>query len=255
MKRRYSSSNLSKPFTPPRKLARTTVSVRKPMLQRTMRMTMPRTELKQVDVVNPSGGATQAVFPLNSTPSIIPVNLITTGSSAWNRIGRKVNLHSCQIQGFFQVNLTTDHDSNVPSWARIMLVYDRQPNGATPNINDILLSQVNSATDSNVSTPFSATNMNNRDRFEIIRDKRFCLGSIPLANDGQYAVGGFENSFSVNMYVRLANRETCFKADSSPGVIGDIATGSLLFITFGNVISAENPFDFAGTVRVRYADV
>lgn len=211
-------------------------------------------EVKSVDVVGPLGTNVVALFPMNTTPTIVALNLITPGSSAWNRIGRKCSMKSIHFQGWLQ---DTASQYAQPSFGRIMIVYDKQPNGSLPTIQDILLSQANSAADSNVSSLYSGLNLNNKERFEVIMDRRMAL---PAYNTNTAAITGISPSCTVdyqhiNVFHRLGNRETHYKADSSPGVIGDIATGSLFLVSFGNVPSGSEPYALSGTFRLRYTDL
>lgn len=209
------------------------------------RMVGPGPEVKSVDIVNPNLSNVLGNFSLNTTVVLTPLNTLFPGSARWQRIGRKINLKSLEITG----HLVPIASVAFPSWARIMVVYDKQPNGALPTIDDILLSQVTAATDSNVSTVLSMINLNNRERFEIIRDMKFKVGPTNSANYPDCYDGGK----AITSYIPLGNRETVYKADA--GSIGDIATGSLLFITFGNQASGAAPFVFQGTLRLRYLDV
>lgn len=210
-------------------------------------------EIKSVDVINPSGGATQAPFTLNTTPQFTILNVITTGASAWNRIGRKVTLRSVYLQGYiFPTGVNSDVSQN---WARIMIVYDKQPNGALPNIADLIYDQPNSATDQGVSNLTSGINMNNKDRFEIIRDIRLYL---PGGNTNTAATGcvtATSDCCHIESYSKLAGRETHYKADSSPSVIGDIATGSLFMVAFSNAGVATAPWALEASVRLRFSDL
>lgn len=203
-------------------------------------------EIKSVDIVNPAGGNAQAFFACNNLVSIVPLNLTTQGSAAWQRNGRKIHLKSLNIRGFVnQIRATVAEDDFV----RMFIVYDKQANGALPSIQDLLRDQVNAAGDSNFSGTTSNLNLNNRDRFEMIRDWQWWL---PATNAATPAQNTKELSFKA--FIPLGGRETTYRAESTPGVIGDIATGSLLLVTFGNRNSTEEGYGITLSARLRFYD-
>jgi len=209
-------------------------------------------EIKAVDVVGTAGTNTQAAFTLNTTAQFTCLNLLTAGSSAWNRIGRKVSLKSVFLQGY--TSPTGSANAIELQFARIMIVYDKQPNGALPALADVLRDQANLATDSNVTLITSGLNLNNKDRFEIIADERLALPG-PNAAVTPGVVSATCDSMHVEIYRKLGNREVHYKADSSPGVIGDLATGSLFLLTFGDNASGNEAWGLTASIRLRYSDL
>jgi len=217
----------------------------------------PGGEIKGIDITNATTPTTNTLvaWTLNSTPKISPLNLITIGSSAWNRIGRKVSLKSVRVRGF----ITTTGNANaltVPSYHRFLIIYDKQPNGALPVLGDIFLDQSSVAADSSVSLVTSGLNLNNRDRFEIIMDKQHVLG--PITAGGANENAGFTDGDAfgcVDWFYKLKNRETHYKADSSPAVIGDISTGCLFMVTFANYAAGGECYAFNASIRLRYSDL
>jgi len=211
-------------------------------------------EIKAVDVIAPNGGASQGTFTFNTTALFTAINLLTVGSSAWNRIGRKITMKSLYIQGnFFTTN--TGLQTDIPQFARMIVVYDKQPNGALPAIADLLRDQVNSASDSNVTSPQSGLNLNNRERFEIIRNLRWVLPTQGTGGTAAGPVTATADLMHFEEYAKLGNREVHYKADSSPGVIGDLATGSLFICTLGNQTSGNEPYAATMSIRLRYSDM
>jgi len=217
-------------------------------------------EIKSLDVINSTTTTTNsaAAWPLNATAKVNCINLITIGSSQWNRIGRKVSLKSFRIRGF--LNPTGNNSagsSGGPIYSRMILLYDKQPNGALPVLADILLDQVSLAADSSSTLVTSGINMNNRDRFEILMDQQFV---VPPCNTstGAVVLGGLTATADLmhfDRFINLKGRETHYKADSSPAVIGDVATGSLVMITFGNCTAATEPYQLLASIRLRYSDL
>lgn len=219
----------------------------------------PGGEVKGLDVTNATTCTTNTVvaWTLNATGKLNCLNLITTGSSSWNRIGRKVALKSFRLRGFLTATNNAAAGPEGPILQRMVLLYDKQPNGALPTIGDIFLDQASVAADSSNTSVTSGLNLNNRDRFEVLLDRQYYspptnTGTGLSTNTGLVATC---DPMTFDWYIHLRNREVHYKADSSPAVIGDIATGSLVFITFGNVTAGQEPYSLTASIRIRYSDL
>jgi len=211
-------------------------------------------ETKYMDTVNATNGATQAPTTLTLTEARFPLNAITVGSGAWCRIGRKITMKSLYLQGYFSYNAALTTQSRGHN-ARIMIIYDKQTNGALPNLNDILSDQINSggAADVRIWNPSSGINLNNRDRFEVILDKRFWLPGSNAAGNATGLNGG-TTAEPVIEYRNLRGRETVFRSDTAPGAITDIASGSLIMMTFGDLDGVTAPWTFTFSCRLKFKD-
>lgn len=192
-----------------------------------------------------------ASYGLSSTAVITCLNLIRVGSTYVNRTGRRVEMKSIRVRG----NIDTLRTSIAEDMVRIMVVYDRQTNGAFPTIQDILASTDQAA--ANTTTSYSNANLNNRDRFQILRDWWTMLPPLTLTV-GQVSTPGFTDpvrpTFVVDFYVKLKGLIAQFKADSSPAVIGDIATGGLFLVTYGNVVFNSEGYTSYLETRLRFTD-
>nr|WAE42718.1 MAG: capsid protein [Cressdnaviricota sp.] len=198
-------------------------------------------EVKSVDLVS-------ATYGLNATANITAINLITAGSSFFNRIGRKIEMKSIQIRGSIGI---TNVGNTQADYGRVMLVYDRQFNGAYPSITDILEDTVQAGT--NTTNVQSGMNLNNRDRFQVIWDNRVALP--PNDASGSSVQNMQPSEFSLDVFKKLKNLVTQYKADSSPAVVGDIATGSLLFVTLGGTTAGSEAYKVVVAMRLRYVDL
>ncbi len=201
------------------------------------------TEIKSLDIP-------RASYALNTTGSVTPLNLIRAGSSFFNRIGRRIELRSIHMKGTInQIRTTNSWD-----YVRVMIVYDRQTNGALPAIADILQSTDQAGT--NTTTSFSDINLNNRDRFQVLRDLRICLPSFTLTA-GQVTNPGFvdpvSQTFNIKEFKKIKSEITQYKTDSSPADISDIATGGLFLVTLGFQAAGSEGFDADLEFRLRYA--
>lgn len=203
-------------------------------------------ELKALDV--PKG-----LQAINTTAVITPLNLIRTGSTFCNRIGRKIEMTSIRVSGD-----VVQTGTNVPGidYARIMIVYDRQTNGALPAIADIL--QTTDQATANTTSALSGMNLNNRDRFVMLRDTRLTLPDTTFVAGAQTFTGATDpvsKTFNIDMFVKLKDMLTQYRADSAPAVIGDIASGGLYLVTFGSQAAGAEGYSFNVETRLRYNDL
>lgn len=201
-------------------------------------------EIKALDIP-------QTTYTINSTASITAMNLIRTGSTFCNRIGRRVEMKNIRVSGIIQ-NLRTVAGED---YCRILIVYDRQTNGALPAIADIIQSTDQAA--ANTTNVFSGLNLNNRDRFKIIRDMRIFLPAATVTAgtiSNQAQPDPVSPTYKIEMFSKLGGLLAQYKADSAPAVIGDIATGGLYLVVLGATAAASEGYQAALEVRLRFND-
>lgn len=195
------------------------------------------------------------------------VNLCQEGAANYNRLGRRIKLKSIQITGTFipetpQPTPTTDQ----PIFCRFALVYDRQPNsgGTYPTPAEIWLTrdQTGTSNAAGVPWPWTPPNVDNIDRFQIMRDCKFNFATnnpgatdeVALLMTNQTLVQGSQ----CMLYKKLKGLETHFRSNSNPTTIADISTGALYFIIWADV-SGTTPFPnstvtFKWSARLRFWD-
>jgi len=181
-------------------------------------------ELKVID-------STEGVVAADTTGSITGINFVATGTDFTNRIGRKVIWKSFTLTALIQPSDAAT-DSNL--W-RIMVVYDKQPNGALPAVTDVLTA----------ATSTSNMNLNNRDRFRVLLDK---MGTIGFYNVSQQIAD--KTSAMVRKYKRI-NLQTIF--DGTAADIGSIQTGSIFVLTVGTNAAGLGSQCWIAT-RMRFVD-
>lgn len=174
-------------------------------------------------------GGTASAEPAAAFQGITEVNCITQGATVANRIGNKIMIKSIDMRLSFSGIATT------LATLRLMLIYDRQPNGAFPAITDILLSQPAGA-----AKALSGLNIANKSRFQVIRDQ--WLDMDPASNLIElvhwYCKGRWESEFGANA-----------------GNIGDFRTGALLLVAFVAAAGGAGPVTFMSSeCRIRYYD-
>lgn len=177
---------------------------------------------------------------IHDNGTFVLVNVPITGSDYNNRIGRKITNRSLYIRGsiFMRSAMQMSAAPLVAQYVdaqlcRMILFCDSQPNGAAPNVTDLLDS----------ASPGAQLNPNNRDRFRVIKDKLFTFDPLVLqpyvaADPGpiQYGYCALNRTiYPIKMYKKL-NIETVFNQGVAGG-IGDINTNALYLFFIG---SADN---------------
>lgn len=186
--------------------------------------TQQRGELKFLDTSN----SVSPTFAVSTFSAGQLLNGVANGTDASTRIGRKLTIKSLLLKYQWQLAPTSTGGSPL----RILVVYDKQANGAAPAITDILLAD-------NFNSP---NNLSNRDRFVTIFDRI----TDPVSTGDQFAIA------DVNF--KSLELEQMFNAGSA-GTIADITSGSIyLFVAQMGGIGTANPF-FAYRSRIRYTDV
>lgn len=190
-----------------------------------------RGELKTIDVVT-------AVTSYNVTAgsAIILLNGVATGTDFTNRIGRKIVMRSIL---FRSSTFDSGAGATTGERARLLIIYDRQPNGATPVYTDIL--GTGGAADA-----LSPMSLNNRDRFVVLRDwlfsteyANFAAGNITTGNSIEY----------IKKCYKKLNLETVFSGTAA--TIGSIATGAVWMMAIG---TGSNVTSLAYNCRIRFED-
>jgi len=208
-------------------------------------------ELKCVDI-KPD------VMAFQSAAQFQLLNAIQDGSGFFQRVGRKVNMKSLMLTMNIEPTLT--NPGNVPQqYARVVVFYDAQPNGVAPVYSDVL--QDVTQTGATSISAYSSINLNNRDRFKILLDKKIKLSAKGI-NGAPFVTGDndvYEQNTKLNItkYLKLRGLETVFKSTSSPSTIADISTGALWCMVFGEDANAFPNCAWQGilTTRLRYYDI
>lgn len=164
--------------------------------------------------------------------SVTVLNLIQVGNERWNRVGRQIWMTRVRLRG---------NSNNAQT--RLFVVYDKAANGVAAVPSEIM--QTFSQTGANSGDFTAFENLDNEDRFKILYDSWRVSTQTTTPGAITDSVPGtgwrIEEDISVN-------RSATYKADSTPAVVGDIATGALLLVH----LSAGN----AGSIlyRVEYYD-
>lgn len=195
-------------------------------------------EVKSVDVTN-----TFYNVPLyNGTNQGICLNGTQVGSAFQNRIGQKIAMNTL----YAHMNIyPSGSGSSVGGIMRIMIVYDRAPNGAAATLGDVLQTVTQAGTAS--VTMYSGINLANRERFRVYADKRISLPACPAFTQGPYPVTVPAATIAMNVngshgpleqFIFLNRAESVYAGTA--GTVGDLKTGALLMFVFTDATILAN---------------
>lgn len=200
-------------------------------------------ELKSWDNVLAVTAQPIGALPLGNNPNCF--NDMIEGTDFFQRVGRKVELKSLRLRGYF----LPIGSSTVTAYCRMIVLYDAQPNAAFPAIQDVLQDCNGGATTSAYSHP----NLDNRERIKILRDKVFMLGPASGASEASFIPDG-QQVYHYDEYIKLKGLTTVFNKTNG-GTIADITSGSLvMFIIQDQTVVLDN-WKTNMNSRLRYYDV
>lgn len=209
-------------------------------------LTSKGAEKKAVDIP-----ATTTNF-VNTLAAFVLLNPVQQGPAYYNRIGSRIELSSLNLRGIINP-LFVNNAVRPFDIGRIIIFYDRQTNGVLPTQVDLLQTRDQAGNATNVG--LSPINLDNRDRFLIIRDYQMYFpendgtGITRLVNT-QGKEGN--NEYSINMHIKLKGLQTMYKSTSNPITAGDIATGGLFIGFISHSTTASKACTW--TSRLRYKD-
>lgn len=190
---------------------------------------MPR-ELGFLDY--PGAGGSTAV--LDTTGSVVLLNVVPQGAGVSERVGKKIAMKSMQMRATMKAN-----SAAVATKVAFIIVYDKRPTGALPAVTDILV-----AVD-----PHSMANDANVGRFKILKRCEAVL------HGNENAVGNVTDTSSVDasFFLSLRDATTVYKA-AGTGAIGDIEEGALYLVTLGDKAAGTSAGTLTYNNRLRFLD-
>lgn len=176
----------------------------------------------------------EASYALNTTGSVVHLNGVAVGDDNNTRDGRQIYNKSIHVMGQI-ATANPAIDNTIEVFARLMIVWDSQPNsGAIATIANILTS----------ATSMAHLNLDNRERFTILKDCKYVLG----LRDGDMASA--PNTYLVDEFIDLKNVKTTYSGTTD--AIGSIATGALLLVAIGD--EAASNYRARVSARLRFSD-
>lgn len=188
-----------------------------------------------------------AIYNVITAGNFVLLHCPILGTDYTARIGRKTVINSVYIKGkvYLACDLVPTTPVAVPGQkCRFILFVDNQPNGAAPAVTDLL---------NNASGVNAQLNLNNRDRFRILKDKTFVFDPYILSTTATQAVAGFNHTISNFKMFKRCKIETIFNATNG-GTIADINSGALYMFWVGEQVAGTLQVNFEGTTRVRFLD-
>lgn len=215
--------------------------------QKTMKNRFPG-ELKGMDTdIDLAAGSVLATVNTAGSSSIL--NLVNAGTGSYERVGRKIMLKSVRLKG--KINYDFDGGTSIQSGLlRMVVVWDKSPNGSQPAFDDIFGRTSQAGTES---TEFlDALKYDNTDRFQVLSDHYYSMvPDFASSNSGTM-------STHYDVFVPLKDRVTVFSGQTGTVGISDISTGGLYVYFRADVNGASAPLSrFAiqsSTARLRYVD-
>lgn len=195
----------------------------------------------------------KTMLNIDSTGQALQALMIQQGTGPSQRVGNRCKLKSIRIR--FQLLPTgNDFDNNV--YARLMIIYDRQPNGVYPTVANILANLNESGTTSGFDW-LASLNVNNLERFVVLMDHYVSLqpydNALNEVNTNQ--IGGTTSEcLLVDKYIKLRGLEQTYSAQSAPMVIANQTIGALYIFSLGSPGAASSPWTWSGSTRIRFWD-
>jgi len=189
-------------------------------------------ELGYIDIAS-------ANYACDTTGSVTLLNTIAQGAAVTQRVGKKVALKGLQCRGLSAANSTA-----VTNDIAYMIVWDKRPTGALPNITDIL----------NSVSPVAMNNDANSGRFSILkRVDQLLIGNTSFTGAVANAITQ-DTALDETWWLDLKGRETVYKS-AATGAIGDIEQGALYLVTVGDKAAGTAAATLAVGFRLRFLDI
>jgi len=211
--------------------------------------------LKSVDIVSKT-----QYFNL-TTPDVFLVNAVAEGPAPYQRIGRRTKCISISMKGEIRPNLAGTAALDA-STVRYMIVYDRQPNGIIPAFNEII--QATDSAGANTNAALDGMNLNNRDRFVILRDRTHMLppigvgGATPAKAQGMVVDLSSDTKYSLNL-TEYIKTKAITQYRGATATIGDIISGAIVVVAVSNIdvvgVANQSAWSCTYNLRVRYSDL
>lgn len=208
----------------------------------------PRQELKACDIDQ------NQVLLFNKTGVFIVINTPVQGTAFNQRIGNTIRMSYLSINGHIQPTNTAGHSTLLPDIVRIMVIYDRQPNGALPVTSDVIQS-VNNVNGTS-SGALDGLNMVNNDRFIVLKDKFFYVNEVtaPGGPGVSALINDNLNGFNFRWRIPMRGLETRFNATDG-GTVADINTGAVhIFAICNQPTSGNEVYQLQWAARLRFTD-
>lgn len=193
--------------------------------------------------------------PTTANSGLLLLNGLATGTDYNNRIGRKILIKSLLIRGVAKFNSTDVATPNQTRIGRIIIFIDKQPNGSDPAITS-LLDYAGVSSNYSYLGVMAPLNLNNRDRFVVLRDKflKFNMGSLQAATGT--TTGTISNDMYVNwkVYIKKLSIDVTYSNTNTVASIADISTNSMFIAFLSQDTAGSEKLSTEMYYRIRYYD-
>lgn len=165
------------------------------------------------------------------------LNLIPQGVTESTRVGRKCTITSLMIRGDIEMDSTTTV-TDAENRARVIIYLDKQANGATAAVLDIL----------ETATIDSFRNLSNSGRFKVLFDKNWIINAAGV-------FGGTAAPASTDVRRELKWFKKCnvpVEFSATTGAITEIRSNNIGLLSI--IKNAAATVNLAYTVRIRFSD-
>lgn len=161
-------------------------------------------------------------------------NLIAAGDDSNQRAGRKVRLSSLLLRG----SVTAGSTATAPAPARIVVVYDKAPGGATPAVGALFQNGYTGHVDTT-----SVYNLDNKQRFLFLWDHVFTVeASASVPNSKRY----------VEKFIPLPGLISRFNATGN--TIAQLNEGAVYVYAITDAAAATTQPVLNAMTRIRFTD-
>jgi len=203
---------------------------------------------------------TLTLTPIISTTSdngsSFVLNLVRAGNGSWERTGRKIIAKTLRIKGRFIFTRTPTFatGAQVSNHVRMVVVWDKSPNGAAVPAYDAIFGTTDQAGTEACLDALAPPKYDNFDRYRVVMDRVFAEGDKDFDVVSFGTAPSNVGTYPIDEYIKLKVGETVFSGQSTPMTIADISTGALYVYFRTNSNVGGSTVGFNGIARLRYAN-
>lgn len=201
---------------------------------------------------------------LDNAGDRVSLNVINPGTEYWNRIGNKVKLKRLTFRGYLaQGSRSSPFIGNppgfmYPGYGRIVIFYDHQTNGSTPQWDEVLRNVDRDGNAEVNPSVYSDINWDNKERFLILYDSGFAmLGGVVDLNGTTTSITGGPMPATMDLCwwidLDLNGLNTIYQSPAV-GSTADIMTGGLFIMVLGTEDPDNNNWLLQWRSRVYFED-
>jgi len=206
------------------------------------------TDFNGLNTTSLQGNAKAGTEHIGTARTMVTLNNIIQGMDNNERIGREILIKSVEIKATVTLNDTATPEAGPLANARLVLLWDLQPNGSatTPTLDTIFEANTETGTVAPI-TSNNLMNLNYKDRFVVLWNKKFTIGNV----SGGTSAG--DSCKVVKMYRKLWLKT---RYQGTGAGIGAIATGRLFLVCIGDSPTAggSKGAQVFGNARIRFVD-